>query len=235
MSLPILCYHNVAPAQEAGRRLNIEPDVLDSHVRHFMRRGIRFLRAMDLADPWPLKGVCLTFDDAYATMLDYGADILLRNGATASIYAVTALVGGRSVWDVGHEQPLATEDQLRHASHAGLEIGNHTRSHADLSSLLRDEQLNELRDAQTALREWGLLSGSVAYPFGKFNEGSLESAASIGYRVALALSRRQAQSNDRLLALPRIVVGYSDRLPKLLYKIKLRPLLPVFRKREHYV
>lgn len=235
MSLPILCYHNVAPLEIAGRRLNIEPAVLESHIRHFKRKRLSFVRAGELIDSWPEKAICLTFDDAYESMLQFGTESMQRHGAVASIYAVTSLIGSKSTWDVGNERPLANLEQLLKASRGGFEIGNHTASHADLSALTQDQQRTEIEAAHLVLSAAGMESASIAYPFGKFNGDTEAACRSVGIGVGLALSRRAAISSDKRYALPRIVVGYGDHLPKLLYKIHLRPYLPVFRKRQHYV
>ncbi len=235
MSLPILCYHNVAPFEVAGRRLNIEPLVLDSHVRHFRRKQMAFVRACELNGPWPERAVCFTFDDAYASMLNHGVEALRRYGAAGSIYAVSSLIGQGSIWDVGNEKPLAGLDQLVAASKLGFEIANHTASHADLSALNEQQQQVEMQTAQNALLSAGFESASIAFPFGKFNEYTEVACRAAGLGIGLALSRRPATPSDNRFAMPRIVVGFDDRLPKLLYKIHLRQFLPVFRKREHYV
>lgn len=235
MKLPILCYHNVSTFEAAGRRLNIEPAVLESHASYFKRRGFRFVCARELASEWPNRSICFTFDDAYASMLDEGVEVLAKVSATASIYAVTSLIGRSSIWDKGNEKPLATEKQLRTAADLGFEIGNHTLTHADLSSLDEGAQRREIEEAQSRLLLDAFRCGSIAYPFGKFNETTVGVCRSLGLRVGVALSRRPANPDDDRLRLPRIVVGYGDRLPKLLYKIHIRPFLPSFKKRAHYV
>lgn len=239
MALPILCYHKVAPAAEAGRRLNIEPEVLASHVRWFGRRRFRFVCAGDLSGKLPDKSVCLTFDDAYRSTLTYGLEVLAENGATGSIYAVPGLVAeaestgqsARSVWDGDQADELADVGLLRQAAKAGIEIGNHTYGHADLSELDERQATAEIAEADRKLREWGLEPRSLAAPYGKLPLPSVR----VPYRVVLGLGRRCARESDDRARLPRIVVAYGDRLPKLLYRIYIRPSLPTFRRRAHYV
>lgn len=233
--LPILCYHKVAPEREEGRRLNITPETLESHVRYFCRKGRRFARAGDLETGIPNGCVCFTFDDAFLSALTNGVEILARNGVWASFFAVPGYVGGSSDWEGGGNRPLGGWDTLLAAQAEGMEIGNHTRRHLDLSKLAISEQLAEIESAEDALIEHGLGASSLCYPYGKFNSETKEACKRAGVKVGLALGRRPAHSGDDLLFLPRIVVGFSDRLPKLLYKIHFRPRLPTFRKRPHYV
>ncbi|MFQ3587930.1 MAG: polysaccharide deacetylase family protein [Fimbriimonadaceae bacterium] len=239
MALPILCYHKVAPAAEAGRRLNVEPEVLASHIRWFRQRGFRFLCAGDLAGRLPDRSVCLTFDDAYRSTLTHGLEALARNGAAASVYAVPGLVADaestgrapRSDWDGDQSDELADFGLLRRAAELGVEIGNHTDRHADLSALDDGRAAAQIAEADRRLREWGFEPRSLAAPYGRLPARSVP----IPYPVVLGLGRRCARETDDRTRLPRIVVAYGDRLPKLLYRIYVRPALPTFRRRSHYV
>lgn len=235
MTLPILCYHKVGPITEEGRGLNIEPGRLESHGRFFARRGHRFLLAKDLADEWPNRAVCFTFDDAYCSTLTHGVEAMRRAGGVGSIYAVTSLVGGTSEWDAGRERPLANWDQLLVAQAAGFEIGNHTRTHARLGDLSLEGQAAEIEAAQAALLAHGLDSGSFCLPYGSHNLETRAAMTQAKVAVGLALSRRPAKPDDDRLLLPRIVVAYGDGVPKLLYKIHVRPWLPFGKKRPDYV
>jgi peptidoglycan/xylan/chitin deacetylase (PgdA/CDA1 family) len=226
MQLPILCYHKVGPITEEGRRLNIEPRRLHAHVRFFSRRGFRFLLPRELAASWPERGVCLTFDDAYASALRYGCEAVASAGGIGAFYAVPALVGKSSVWDGDLARPLADWDALRRAQELGFEIGNHTNTHPRLGGLSEVEQLEELKAAHHALTSEGIESKTVCYPYGSIGPATARLASLLGYQVGLALGRRRARPSDPKMTLPRIVLAYSDGLPMLLYKLHLLHLLP---------
>lgn len=233
--LPILCYHQIGPESKEGKRLNVSPETLESHVRHFVRKGRRFARAGDLSTGIPAGCVCFTFDDAFASAVELASEILARYGVWGTCFAVPSRVGAESDWDKGHEKPLASWERLLAAQAMGMEIGNHSLTHADLSQLSLDEQAREIELAEDLLIEHGLDGRSVCYPYGRFNAETRAAMEREKIQVGLALGRRPARPGDDLLFLPRIVVGYSDRLPKLLYKIHLRPKLPSFKRRAHYV
>lgn len=233
--LPILCYHKVGPIAQEGRRLNVEPATLNSHVRYFVRKGRRFARTGDLESGVPGGCVCFTFDDAYISALVNGVEILRRHGVWGTLFAVPGMVGGESSWDAGEARPLAGWDALKAAQAEGMEIANHTMNHCDLTTLPMAQQAAEIEAAEDLLIQHGLGGRSVCFPYGKFNSGTLAAMDQEGCKVGLALGRRSARPGDDLRCLPRIVVGYSDSLAKLLYKIHLRPKLPVFRRREHYI
>lgn len=221
--LPILCYHKVGPVWEEGRRLNIEPNQLAKHVQFFYRRGFQFVRASELAGVLPLKSVCLTFDDAYVSALFDGVRVLRAYQATATFFAVPSLVGLSSKWDGELARPLAPWEILIDAQKAGFEIGNHTFSHADLSKLDRQMQIQEIELADDALLQHGLAPGSLCYPYGRMNGETVLACEEAQYKVGLSLGKRMAEERDDRRALPRIVMAYSDSIAKLMYKMHVRP------------
>ncbi|MBV6458176.1 MAG: hypothetical protein HONBIEJF_01301 [Fimbriimonadaceae bacterium] len=232
MALPILCYHQVGTASEWGRRLNIEPETLNSHINFFRRRGWRFVRAENLSLDAE-RTVCFTFDDAYAAAVHHLEGVADR--FTASVYAVPSLVGLTSAWESSNARPLACWDSLRNLARLGFEIGNHTSTHAAMGNLSLEEQLDEWNLANSRLKAEGLPARSCCLPYGSRNEHSRAAIEQAGFLVGLGLGRRAANRSDDPRLLPRIVVGYSDRLPGLIYRIWLRPLLPTLKHRADYL
>lgn len=226
MKLPILCYHKVGPIEEEGRRLNIDPARLASHVRYFIRRDFQFVLPSELASMWPDRAVCFSFDDAYTSALKNALPVFNKVGVKAAFYVVTSLVGRMSSWDGDCARPLAPWKDITDAARAGHEIGNHTVSHPFLAKLSREDQQTEICQAKESLLKNRLSCASLCYPYGSFSAETEQAALAAGYQVALALGKRPATPKDNRLALPRIVVAYGDALPKLLYKIHIRPSLP---------
>lgn len=80
--------------------------------------------------------VCLTFDDGYSANCDFALPLLLRKGLPSTYFVSTQHVLGALPFphDVAagvHLRPNAVEE-LRTMAAAGVEIGAHTRTHADL-------------------------------------------------------------------------------------------------------
>ncbi len=218
-----LCFHKVGPVQEEGRSLNIEPANLKRLVRWLKRGQNPFIPAWQLASAWPEKGVCLTFDDCYVSTLTYGIEVLREEGVTASLYAVSNLVGQSSTWDGTLARPLADWDLLREAEAEGFEIGCHTASHARLGDLDFEEQKREIIDCTLRMRTEGLDPKSFCLPYGSLNGHTADAIETSGYKVGLALGKRTAKGSDNRLLLPRIVVAYSDSPASLAYKLWVKP------------
>jgi peptidoglycan/xylan/chitin deacetylase (PgdA/CDA1 family) len=224
VKLPILCYHKVGAVAEEGRRLNIEPELLDRHVRFFVRRGFRIV----LPDAYMFsaaRAVCFTFDDAYSSALDNAVPIFERYDSRSAFFVVTSLVGASSSWDGELARPLAGWVELESAHSRGFMVGNHTHTHPRLAEIPAEKQVEEITTATALLCERGLKGAAFCYPYGSLN-GASKIIVGADYAVGLALGKRPATPEDDRLALPRIAVAYSDGLPKLLYKIHIRPLLP---------
>lgn len=224
--VPILSYHKVGPVAQFGRRLNIEPTRLESHVRFFSRRNYRFLTGRELGQSWPARGVVFTFDDGFAGAIEEGLPRLERHGARGTVYAVTGLVGRESKWEGESPFPLADWDSLRDAAKRGHEIGNHTVSHPRLAALSSDAQFEEIDEAERTLNREGLAGGSFCLPYGSYSAATIEALRRS--QVSVCVTTRKgiaAESDDRLL-LPRISVAFGDSLPLLVYRLYMRPLIP---------
>lgn len=220
----ILCYHKVGLESEEGRFLNCSPTQLDRHAQFFARRNWPGFLPRDFETLRP-KGICFTFDDAYVSAIDRAPDILERYGYRGAFYVVPSLVGQTSSWDGERARPLAHWEAILAVAQRGHEIGNHTWSHPHLAELDLEAQIAELQLAREKLAEYGIDAKSIAFPYGSFNEMTIEAMRTVGLGVGLALGKRPVEA-EPAASLPRIVVGFSDSVAKLLYKIYVRPKLP---------
>ncbi len=224
MILVPLCYHKVGSEAAEGRRLNIHPDRLETHVKYFHRRGFEFVKGMDLKQ-WPVRPtVCFTFDDGFASTLA-AAPIFNRYAVPFSMYVVSNLVGKTSEWEGELARPLADWSALRELASQGHEIGNHTATHPHMGELDEADQLTQIEACKLALGGNGIQQGSFCFPYGSRNEASDIALKAAGVEVGLALGKRLPVQTDSKLAVPRIVVAYSDSLPLLLYRLYVRPKL----------
>lgn len=124
--------------------------------------------------------VCLTFDDGYADNLAFALPRLLEAKIPCTYFVSTehVLTGKPFPHDLARNQPLAPNSipQLRELAAAGLEIGAHTRTHADLgrvrdSRMLFDEVVTAGAELQTAL---GRPIRYFAFPYGQHWNLSVE-------------------------------------------------------------
>jgi peptidoglycan/xylan/chitin deacetylase (PgdA/CDA1 family) len=128
---------------------------------------------------------CITFDDGYADNRRFAVPLLLKLGIPFTYFVSTdhVLRGKPFPHDVAAGRPLSvnTLAHLREFVAAGVEIGAHTRSHADLGQMTSlqqaiDEIVGSKRDLETAI---GKEIRYFAFPYGQHQ--NLSAAA---FRIA---------------------------------------------------
>ena len=91
--------------------------------------------------------MCLTFDDGYADNCDVAIPWLLEQKLPLSYFVSTShiLEGRPFEHDLARNCPLEpnTPDQIRAMADAGVELGAHTRRHADLGPIVDERQLHD--------------------------------------------------------------------------------------------
>jgi peptidoglycan/xylan/chitin deacetylase (PgdA/CDA1 family) len=133
--------------------------------------------------------ISYTFDDGPTSLL-LAVPILSKYGIPGTAYIITDWIG-----DGEH----LTRDQLFQLSWKnGWEIGNHTASHKDLTTLSPLQIQAEVEGARVALLLNGIVgSGAFAYPFGAYNDNV------IGTLTGLKeTSGRQAWTEDSAFNYP---------------------------------
>lgn len=213
-----LLYHAVLPLPASfegqQRTLFVDPGELGWQLGELARRGFHALtldefHAAVVAGDEDDRSLLLTFDDAYAHILDTVTPLLGEHSHIASVFVPWAHRGSANDWDGEelpvHGLPVAGAAALREALDSGVwELGSHGLRHVDLRTVAPAELDGELEQAR---RELSTLAGrpvlDLAYPYGASNVTVRESARRTGHRMAFAASA--SGSTDRF-ALPRHAV-----------------------------
>lgn len=136
--------------------------------------------------------VSITFDDGYAENCQEAIPLLIKERIPCTYFVTlgNVLHGEPFAHDValGHPFPANNCEQLRAMADAGIEIGAHTYSHADLAQIHDPKEL--YREVVTAGRELGRLVGRpvryLAFPFGQhvhLNVRAFQMAQAAGYHA----------------------------------------------------
>jgi peptidoglycan/xylan/chitin deacetylase (PgdA/CDA1 family) len=207
----ILTYHSL---DDSGSAISVAPDVFRQHAAWLASGPVRVLSLEDLlsADSG-VQAVALTFDDAFQNFASVAAPVLRQFDLPATLYVVTEHAGADNDWGGrGHpgipRLPLLDWDTLGQLSEQGVALGNHTRTHPDLTRLSAAAMKDELHSAHEAIMaRTGACPGSVAYPFGRENE-TVSTAASELYSVGVTTELRPLGSVEAFLRLPRLDMYY---------------------------
>ena len=188
--LPIVFYHYTPP--DFAEQL--EYLVQHNYTTITMKQALAGLNGGWL----PAKPVVITFDDGYENQMQ-AFDILKQFNMKATFYIING--GQESDWCIGAgrqyhlpSQPpggcgdgYLTWDQIRQLDKSGLiDIGGHTVDHENLASLSPSEQQFEIDASKTGIeKEIGHPIYDFAYPYGAYDETTIQLVQAAGYDTAV--------------------------------------------------
>ena len=153
------------------------------------------------------KKVVITFDDGYKDFITNALPILCDHGATATVFLVTDMLGGRAAWNQsGPHVPLMSEDEICRIKAQGISLGSHTATHARLTLLNHQELQRQLRDSYDALTRLGESFYSISYPWGQWSGQVVDAVKASGYECALAVGELTRLTVADTYCLPRITM-----------------------------
>lgn len=181
----ILCYHSVGLTDW---RFSTPPKCFEDQVSYLTRHYTVVPLSTLLAHPERSDQVSITFDDGYEDVLTHALPILKRKGLTATIFALgDPKHANRS--ELSNELPLLSTSQLKKLRAEGWEIGFHTATHPDLSSLTPAEYEKEIAQGKHSFeRELGEDVVYFAYPRGMYNNHIVEVVKKAGFKAAFTVN-----------------------------------------------
>jgi peptidoglycan/xylan/chitin deacetylase (PgdA/CDA1 family) len=210
-TLPVLTYHAVT---DEPSRIAVPPALFRRHVLHLREAGYRSItfaeagRRLDEGPGDDSRLVCITFDDAYHSVLENAVPSLEEAGFVATIFVPTTYAGDANRWDAGAPPrgwPVLSWDELVALARRGFEIGSHSRTHPDLPRLddatLSEEVGGSRRELQDRL---GMEVASFCYPFGHHDARTRDAVRAAGYRVACTTEFGACVGAHDRMRLPRI-------------------------------
>jgi peptidoglycan/xylan/chitin deacetylase (PgdA/CDA1 family) len=221
----ILGYHGVGPSDpsEDPEHLLVPPERFRAQVGLLRDAGFRFVTVTELAERAtghkPPPGLAaLSFDDGMEDNHSVLLPILEELGIRATVYVTTGLIGKPNPWMSKRSGArMMTEDELRELAAAGVELGAHTVTHPDLSTLPHGACLREMTESRDALeRLTGAPVRSFAYPFCRYGDAALAAAADAGFLAAVTCEGRGSWNP---LELKRAMITGKDGLPSFLLKL----------------
>jgi len=232
----ILMYHMVRE-HISGKKFNslrILPAMFDRQIKYLKENGwhsFTISEAITNRDKLPEKSVIITFDDGYKDNLINALPILKKYNFKATIYLVNDRhdrdwSGYRKSKNEGaglKDEPKLSDDEVRELIKSGLiEIGAHTVTHANLSTLGNDDSHKEIcRSKELIEKEFNIMCGSFAYPFGLYKNSDVLNVENCGYTNAVTTKNGIADlKNCSLFEIPRITISGKDNF--LSFKLKIK-------------
>jgi peptidoglycan/xylan/chitin deacetylase (PgdA/CDA1 family) len=207
--VPILTYHRVheyaTELTKSQPDLTVEPPAFRAQMEALHRAGYRTVtqaqvfEALYRGAALPRRPVLLSFDDGYVDDVTQILPVLRRLHMVGTFYVITKRT---------HEPGFVSARQIRALESAGMDIGDHTRTHANLPALppaaLRGEVAGSRDDLERILGHpvyW------FAYPYGARDARVTAAVRDAGYLLAVTTQGGASISTGAPLTIPRIHVG----------------------------
>ncbi len=223
--IPCFAYHRFGDSRYPST--NIDLGVFESQLQYLREKDYTVLTLAQAqsrlrsGEGVPEKSVVLTVDDGYASFLSGAMPLLREYGFQATLFVQTENVGdpGFLGWE-----------ELRQLQSEGIEIGNHSASHAHFLNMGQDQRLErfrkDVRQAQQAFAsKMGKTPDLFSYPFGEFTPGMQDVIRDMGFSAAAAQKSGVMHAGGDRYAIPRFPMGgpYAT-LEGFISKAAMRPL-----------
>lgn len=204
--LPVLMYHNV-DHRHMETKLSVSPESFGRQMEYLDRAGYSVVSLHDAAvmireGDRDKRTVALTFDDGPSNFYSDAFPVLKKHGFTATVFMISDRVGAAG---------YLSAEQVKEISDAGLDIGSHSVSHADLKELNAEELKREVEGSRAVLEEvTGREPAFFAYPEGKFNALVRKAVIDAGYEGAVATNPGRGTPYDDVYAIRRTRISRTS-------------------------
>ncbi len=243
----ILTYHSI---DDSGSVISTPLKSFREQMKSLRRAGFTVITIRELAaalqegKPLTARTVSLTFDDGFENFYTAAFPVLEENGFRATVFLVTDFCGRHNDWSGNPKSfprsKVLSWSKIKELSGLGVEFGNHTCTHPDLTRIPLDQAEREINDSKSTIENsLGRDVTSFAYPFGRSNARIREIAAT-GHETGCSTDLGKVGPKSDRLDLERIDAYYLskpgtfDRLPTkgfdryLAFRQRLRDLKAAF-------
>jgi peptidoglycan/xylan/chitin deacetylase (PgdA/CDA1 family) len=215
-------YHGVddVPRSTDPEHLCVPPARFRAQIELLLQAGFEIVTVAELAERAaggrPPPGLAsLSFDDGLEDNHRVVLPILRELGVPATVYVTAGMIGGPNPWLPGGR--YMTEPELLDLHAAGIEVGAHSVTHADLTTLDARACEREVADSCELLRD---LTGepvrTFAYPFCRYDDAAVAAVRRAGLIAAVAGAGR---GDSRPHAMRRAVITGVDGTPSFVAKL----------------
>lgn len=183
---------------------NVSLSDFESHLSYLKNNNYQVLSFSDAVDylqsnSGSQKTAVITIDDGYESFYKNGLPLLQKYGFPSTLFINTETIGGADYMDW---------KAIKDVQKQGVEIGNHTHSHAYFLNMPSEKRYkefeNEIATSQQLIEQnTGKLPSTFAYPYGELDEKMREIVADAGFKAAAAQNSGVIYSGTDLMQCPR--------------------------------
>ena len=236
--VPVLVYHNILPQRKG--RLHMAASTFEEQMRYLKAEGYRAIRLEDFLAhllqkrQLPKRSVMITFDDGYKGFLRYAHPLLKELDFPAVLFIQADQIAQRP------NASALSWPELRELVTGNVEVQPHSKTHGDLRRASGESESAYARRMQAELGsplalfrgqlpQFGKGAGTIAYPYGEWDEDLLRHVKQYGYEAGFTVRREANSAFVPLLKVNRSQVFSEwtlDQFRKNLNVFQQEPILP---------
>lgn len=178
----IFVYHRFGDPRHLST--NISLNIFENHLKYLKDNGFTILTLSDALDKKIEDGerlAVITIDDAFSSFYENAIPVLKKMQVPATLFVNTKTVGA---------EDYMSWDQLREVRKQGIEIGNHSHSHAyflNAGENYLDVFRQDVDSARMLFKENLRVQPALyAYPYGEFTIEMEQVIREMGFRAGIA-------------------------------------------------
>lgn len=203
----VFCYHSIS---EDNWRFGVAFSELKKQVQYLLLNFDSIsLKDLDLY----LKGkkvinnpsFVITFDDGYKDILKTKT-YFKKLGIKPGLFVLSDSIHA-NFQELGTKRKFLTERNIKNLKNSGWEIGSHSATHSDLTTLDKQTLLDEIKISKKELeKKLGFKINYFAYPKGRYSLKVLKVVRESGFNLGLSMDDGVINKGINKLVIPRIGV-----------------------------
>lgn len=212
--VPILMYHAIEElgedASASKRTWTVSPAAFAEQMAYLQAEGWttvspdQLARYLTTGEPLPPRPVIISMDDGYKEIHSVVYPLLKDTPLRPILYVPPDHVGLRAYLDW---------DQLRELVDAGFMLGTHGYDHTPMREAPDADLPRQVQGSKAFFEEaLGVTIDSFCYPYGSYDQRTLDALSAYGYTSAMTLNPIVYQVPGEPLLLSRLLVHYDMTL-----------------------
>lgn len=222
-STRVLLYHRIEPEPRIDDLWSVSLSDFERQIAELKRLGYQAVGCDGLVVANRTRSVVLAFDDGYRSALEHAVPVLRAAGYPATFLLVPAAMGRTSDWEAraGVEpSSVMSWSDAESLLRAGMQIGVHSLTHADLQRTTDAELAREVLSAKGLAEDrLGIPVVTFSVPFGHDDPRLDARLLEAGYRYKLSNAETVPSTFGALTIRPCIAILNGDSLREFRRKV----------------
>lgn len=213
IKVPVLQYHDIS--DQFRDEYTISPSIFAAQMEWLYSHGYKALSVKEIDGVNGSEKVAIiTFDDGYASFMDYAFPLLKEYGFKATIHIIGQHVGTFIV--EGGSRPMLSWDEYRCLIKSGLvDLGCHTYNmhiwRGNIGGVIMFSEEERKKDLllfqEIFQKEIGKDTEILAWPYGLYNKNAMEIAKKVGFKYILTSNEGYLREGYDPYEIPRLNIS----------------------------